>query len=56
LGEEKMWVITVFTEQNVTMYEFENESEARESIQTMKGRKILSHVVYYNDKILEGVV
>ncbi|MFS0634275.1 hypothetical protein AB1K84_00095 [Mesobacillus foraminis] len=51
-----MWVITVFADQNVTMYEFETESEARECIRAMKGRKILSHVVYYNDKILEGAV
>lgn len=50
-----MWVITVFADENVKMYEFESESEARESIQNMKGRKFLSHVVYYNDKILEEV-
>jgi len=49
-GNKKMWVITVFTDQNVTMFEFENEKEARERIQSLKGYKVLSHVVYYNDK------
>jgi hypothetical protein len=31
------------------MFEFNTEKEAREVLQNMKGCKILSEVVYYND-------
>lgn len=50
-----MWVITVFADETIKMYEFEDEFEAKESIQKMKGRKILSHVVYFNDQLVEAV-
>lgn len=45
-----MWVITVYSPENSTaMFEFDNEKEAREAFGKMKGRKILSEVVYFND-------
>ncbi|KAA9016991.1 hypothetical protein [Niallia endozanthoxylica] len=50
-GNKKMWVITVFAGQNVTMYEFESENEARERIQSLEGYTVLSNVVYYNEKL-----
>ncbi|HZH62880.1 MAG TPA: hypothetical protein VEY70_25685 [Metabacillus sp.] len=50
-----MWVITLYDEENIKMYEFDNEEEAKQSLKKMKGRTILSHVVYFNDQILEAV-
>jgi len=50
-GNKKMWVITVFADHYVTMYEFENEKEARERMQSLKGYKVLSQLVYYNDML-----
>ncbi|MGG5255381.1 hypothetical protein ACQYAD_18300 [Neobacillus sp. SM06] len=44
-----MWVITRYVDTEITMFEFETEEEAREAFQNMKGCKILSEVIYYND-------
>lgn len=44
-----MWVITHYLNQAISMYEFETETEAREALKNMKGYKILSEVVYFND-------
>ncbi|WP_169729584.1 hypothetical protein [Ectobacillus panaciterrae] len=44
-----MWVITVYSKENTTMFEFEKEEEAREAFGKMQGCKILSEVVYFND-------
>lgn len=44
-----MWVITVYAKNDVHMFEFENQEEAKESFQKMKGNKVLSEVIYYND-------
>ena len=45
-----MWIITVFNtdskENSVTMFEFDNEKEAREHFKTIHGCKILSEVIY----------
>ncbi|WP_169907527.1 hypothetical protein [Priestia abyssalis] len=46
-----MWVITLYsTDNDTTMFEFDSEKEAREAFGKMKGCKILSEVVYYNDE------
>lgn len=50
-----MWVITVFANETIKMFEYEDELEAKESIENMRGRKILSHVVYFNDQLVEAV-
>lgn len=45
-----MWILTVYSnENNIRMYEFNTEKEAREALKDFKGCKILSEVVYYND-------
>ncbi|WP_169729568.1 hypothetical protein [Ectobacillus panaciterrae] len=44
-----MWVITVHSENNTTMFEFEREEEAREVFTRLEGCKILSEVIYFND-------
>ncbi len=50
-----MWVITLYDEENIKMYEFDNEEEAKQSLKKMKGQTVLSHIIYYNDQILEAV-
>jgi hypothetical protein len=44
-----MWVITVYSKENITMFEFDNEKRAREFFENIQGCKILSEVVYFND-------
>ncbi|MFD2215143.1 hypothetical protein [Metabacillus endolithicus] len=45
-----MWVITVYSEHNhPKMFEFNNEKEAKEAYDKIKGSKFLSQIVYYND-------
>ncbi len=48
-----MWVITVHSKDQTTMYEFETECEAREAFKNIKGCKILSEVIYFNDPCFE---
>jgi ArsR family metal-binding transcriptional regulator len=47
-----MWIITLYLDSNITMFEFETEEEAREAFQNMHGCKILSEIVYFNDSQL----
>ena len=44
-----MWVITVYKNNDIQMYEFDNQEEAKESFKKIKGSKVLSEVIYYND-------
>ncbi|MBZ5749524.1 MULTISPECIES: hypothetical protein [Metabacillus] len=44
-----MWVITVYSEGNAKMFEFDTEKEARMAFENIQGCKILSEVVYFND-------
>jgi hypothetical protein len=44
-----MWVITVYSKKNTTMFEFDTEREARQAFENIQGCKILSEVVYFND-------
>ncbi|MGM0878587.1 MAG: hypothetical protein ACQEWV_28830 [Bacillota bacterium] len=44
-----MWVITIYSNSNMKMYEFSTEKEAREAFKTIKGSKFLSEIVYFND-------
>lgn len=44
-----MWVITTFSTNNTTMFEFDQEKEARQALENIQGCKILSEVVYFND-------
>ncbi len=44
-----MWVITVHEKEHIQMFEFDTETEAREAFKGIKGSKILSEVVYFND-------
>jgi len=44
-----MWVITVYAKNDIQMFEFDNQEEALESFKNIKGNKVLSEVIYYND-------
>ncbi|WP_458415244.1 hypothetical protein ACNQFZ_11055 [Schinkia sp. CFF1] len=44
-----MWVVTLYLHDNVKMYEFETEEEAKEKFDKLQGCKILSEVIYYTD-------
>jgi hypothetical protein len=44
-----MWIITVFSEKNIQMFEFDNQEEARATYKSIKGCKVISQVIYYND-------
>ncbi|WP_168714393.1 hypothetical protein [Niallia nealsonii] len=50
-----MWVITLYSKENeLCMYEFTSEKEARETLAKLNGSKILSEVIYYNDPVFAG--
>ncbi|WP_416825408.1 hypothetical protein [Ectobacillus polymachus] len=44
-----MWVITVHSEDQTTMFEFDTLKEAKEVFEKIKGVKYLSQVIYFND-------
>ncbi|MGG1401630.1 hypothetical protein ABE288_27995 [Bacillus salipaludis] len=44
-----MWVITLYSMENIKMYEYEKEEEAIEAFKNFQGTKILSEIVYFND-------
>ena len=44
-----MWLITVYSEGKITMFELDTEQEAREAFKNIQGYKILSEIIYFND-------
>ncbi|MFP3125768.1 hypothetical protein OH784_24125 [Ectobacillus funiculus] len=44
-----MWIITVYSKENTTLFEFDTEEEARNAFKKITGNKILSEIVYFND-------
>ena len=44
-----MWLITVYSEGKINMFELDTEQEAREAFKNIQGYKILSEVIYFND-------
>jgi ArsR family metal-binding transcriptional regulator len=48
-----MWIITVYSKgNNISMFEFNSEEEAREVFNNVLGCKILSEVIYFNDQVV----
>lgn len=48
-----MWIITSYSmENNIKMFEFDTEKEAREAFKHIQGFKILSEVIYFSDQSL----
>ncbi len=48
-GKSLMWLITVYSEGKINMFELDTEQEAREAFKNIQGYKILSEVIYFND-------
>ncbi|WP_342605207.1 hypothetical protein [Peribacillus sp. FSL E2-0159] len=44
-----MWVITVHSRNNIKIFEFDTEKEAKEAFKRIQGCKILTEVIYFND-------
>ncbi|WP_180247475.1 hypothetical protein [Bacillus sp. AFS031507] len=44
-----MWVITLYSNSTISMFEFDTEEEARKALENIKGCKILSEIVYFTD-------
>jgi hypothetical protein len=40
-----MWIITLYAEVRIRMFEFDSEKEAKEVYKNMKGNKYLSYIV-----------
>ena len=47
-----MWIISVHTKNNITMFEFETEKEAKATFERTQGCKFLTQVIYFNDDYL----
>lgn len=47
-----MWIITVHSKSNLTVFEFDNQKEAKEAFKRIQGYKILTEVIYFNDHSL----
>ncbi len=44
-----MWIMTVHSKNNITMFEFETEKEAKSAFERTQGCKFLTQVIYFND-------
>jgi len=49
-----MWVITIHSKKSIKMFEFDTQKEAKEAFERIKGCKILTEVIYFNDFIAES--
>ncbi|MFE4708849.1 hypothetical protein [Peribacillus simplex] len=47
-----MWIITIHTKDNIKIFEFDTEKEAKVTFERMQGCKFLTQVIYYNDEYL----
>ena len=56
-GKVFMWLITVYSQGKITMFELDTEQEAREAFKNIEGHKILSEIIYFNDErfVLQAV-
>ncbi|MGW8424119.1 hypothetical protein ACWGJQ_01275 [Peribacillus simplex] len=44
-----MWIITLYINRGIVMYEFETEQAAREVFWNIQSNKVLSEIIYFND-------
>ncbi|WP_226617694.1 hypothetical protein [Cytobacillus firmus] len=44
-----MWILTLFLQDRIQMFEYENREEARIELKKAKGCKILSEIIHYRD-------
>ncbi|MED4267402.1 hypothetical protein [Priestia megaterium] len=47
-----MWVITVHSKNNIKIFEFDTEKEAKEAFREIQGCKILTEIIYFNEYCL----
>jgi hypothetical protein len=47
-----VWIITAHSTNNIKMFEFDNEKEAKVAFERIQGYKILTEVIYFNDCFL----
>ncbi|WP_186328783.1 hypothetical protein [Bacillus sp. X1(2014)] len=50
-----MWVITSYSNSNITMYEFDSEEDARAAFENMEDYRILSEIIYITEQSRELV-
>lgn len=50
-----MWIITLYSNSSITMFEYGTQEEAREAFDNLKGFKILSEIVYFTDECFATV-
>ncbi|MFE4708679.1 hypothetical protein [Peribacillus simplex] len=50
-----MWIITLYSNSNIIMFEFDTQEEARGAFENIEGCKILSEIVYYTDECFSVV-
>ena len=50
-----MWVITVYSKDNMTMFKFDAEKEAREAFGNIPDYKILTEIIYLHRVVHETV-
>ena len=51
-GGYSMWIATVYLNENITMFEYDPEEEAKEAFEKIQGCKIITQIVYFNDNLL----
>jgi hypothetical protein len=44
-----VWILTLYLQDSIKMFEYDNKDEAREEYDTADGCKILSEVIHYTD-------
>lgn len=44
-----MWVLTLYSQDSIKMYEFDSKEEAKEKYNNTAGYRVLSEVIYFND-------
>ncbi|MBT2686810.1 hypothetical protein J7I93_01295 [Bacillus sp. ISL-47] len=51
-----MWILTLFLQDSIKMFEYDNKDEARVEFEKADGCKILSEIIHYVDFEKEGKV
>lgn len=44
-----MWILTLYLQDRIRMFEYDNKDEAQEEYEKAGGCKILSEVIYFTD-------
>ncbi|WP_198029844.1 hypothetical protein [Bacillus sp. J33] len=44
-----MWILTLFLQDRIKMFEYDNKDEARGEFERADGCKILSEIIHYKD-------